>query len=337
NKTRFKIRMSEDVEELQEVVVVAYGEAKAEDIVGSVDQVTAKELEGVQVNSFEQMLAGQAAGVQIRSGTGRPDGGGEILLRGVGTGGDNAPLLVIDGVAFGNYNSTTNNFLALVDPDDIESVSVVRDASGAALYGSRAGNGLIIVTTKGGRKGKPRITFDANTAVQTIPDFERPNILTAAELAQFQQERFLDNGGDPDEIPEEFQNPKRYGRGTDWFDLITQDAIRSKASLSIRGGTDAVTYNVSAGYTDNDGIVKETNFKRYTFRANFNAEVTPWLKIGTIIAPSQTVSNVAGIDPGTGQFQAFHVMQVARWADPSAPAYDENGNLTTTTRGDLLP
>ncbi len=337
-RTTVNITMGDNPETLQEVVVVAYGEAKREDIVGAVDQVTSKEIEDIQVNSFDQALSGQVAGVQIRTGSGRPDGGAELLLRGVGTSGDNAPLIVIDGIPFGNYNAQENNLLALVNPNDIESVSVIRDASGKALYGSRAGNGLILITTKRGRKGKPTINVNISTAVQVIPEFEKPNVLNATELATFLRQREEDNPAlSPDDYNEAFDNPEQYGEGTDWYDLITQTGTRQNADLSVRGGTDDITYSFSGGFTRNEGVIKNTDFTRYTFRASLDANITPWLKFGVNIAPSQTESNVAGIDPGTGQFQAYHPLQVARWADPTAPAYDSVGNLTQTTQGALLP
>ena len=338
DRTTINITMGDNPETLQEVVVVAYGEAKREDIVGAVDQVTSKEIENLQVNSFDQALSGQVAGVQIRTGSGRPDGGAELLLRGVGTSGDNAPLIVIDGIPFGNYNAQENNFLSLINPNDIESVSVIRDASGKALYGSRAGNGLIIITTKRGRKGKPTISVNLTSAVQTIPDFERPDVLNATELATFLREREIDDPNiDPDDYDPLYDNPEQYGEGTDWYDLITRTGSRQNVDMSIRGGTDNVTYSFSGGYTRNEGVIKNTDFTRYTFRASLDAQINDWLSFGVNISPSQTVSNVAGIDPGVGQFQAYHPLQVARWADPSAPAYDDEGNLTQTTRGDLLP
>ena len=337
-RTSINIRMGDNPETLEEVVVVAYGEAKREDIVGAVDQVTSKEIEDLQVNSFDQALSGQVAGVQIRTGSGRPDGGAELLLRGVGTAGDNAPLIVIDGIPFGNYNAQNNNLLALVNPNDIESVSVVRDASGKALYGSRAGNGLILITTKRGRKGKPTISVSMTSAIQTIPDFERPDVLNATELARFLREREEDNPNlSPDQYNEAYDNPEQYGEGTDWYDLITRTGSRQNADISIRGGTDDVTYSFSGGYTRNTGVIENTDFTRYTFRASLDANITEWLKFGVNIAPSQTESNVSGVDPGTGQFQAYHPLQVARWADPTAPAFDADGNLTQSTRGSLLP
>ena len=341
NRGRLSVRLQEQLATLDEVVVVGYGEVRKQDLIGAVDQVSSKKIENLPVPSFDQALAGQSAGVQLRQGTGRPDAGAEILIRGVGSiSGGNQPLIVIDGLPFGNYNGQTNNFLSLVNPNDIESISIVRDASGKAIYGSRAANGLIIIKTKGGRKGKPSIEFNTYTGVQTVPGFEKPDILNATELAQFLKERIEDqafvNGTTPN-IPDHLQDPSVYGEGTDWFDAITRDAWLQNVGLTIRGGTDNTKYSISAGYLNQDGMVIETNFKRYTLRANIETDITDWLHLGLNVAPSWTDSESGNTDPGGGQFSVYNVLNVARWADPTAPIYDENGQLTTTTRGALLP
>ncbi|MEM7572140.1 MAG: SusC/RagA family TonB-linked outer membrane protein [Bacteroidota bacterium] len=339
-RTSIDIRMSEDTEVLNEVVVIAYGEAKATDVIGAVDQVTSREIEGLAVNSFDQALSGQVAGVQVRTGSGRPDGGASILMRGAGTTGDNSPLLVVDGVPYGNYTAHTNNFLSLINPEDIESISVIRDASGKALYGSRAGNGLIIVTTKRGRPGPPTISFSSTVGFESIMPFEEPDNLNATELAQFLRERIEDqafvDGVDPD-IPENLENPSQYGEGTDWWDAVTRTGQRLQTNISVRGGSQNMNYSVSAGYLRHQGVVIETDFRRYTMRATLNGNITPWLKFGAIFNPSLTENFSGDTDPGSGQFQAYHTLQVARWADPTAPLRDENGNLTLTTQGELLP
>lgn len=340
-RTEINIVMKTDEELLEEVVVIAYGEAKKEDIIGATDNVTARQLENLPVASFDQALSGQVAGLQVRTGSGRPDAGAELLVRGIGTTGNNAPLIVIDGVPYGTYNnSEQDNFLSLLNPNDIESITVVRDASGKALYGARAGNGLVLITTKKGKEGKPTISLNSYIGTSIIHDFEKPDNLNATELAQFLQELEIDkamaSGNEPD-IPENLQNPAQYGQGTDWFDLITQNGISQNIDLNVRGGTKKTTYSISAGYFKQRGTVLTTGLTRYSLRANLNSQLNDWLKFGMVLAPSQTISRTGNTDPTQGQFAAFHVLQVARWADPTASPYDENGNLTTTTKGELLP
>ncbi len=341
NKVLINVTLEEDNTELDEVVVVAYGQAKKRDVIGATDAMTSREIENLQLPSFDQALAGQVAGLQVRTGSGRPDAGSELLVRGIGTTGNNAPLIVVDGVPYGTYNnSEQDNFLSLFNPNDIESISVVRDASGKALYGARAGNGLILITTKQGEEGKPKIQLNSYVGVSTIHDFEKPQNMNATELAQFQRERIIDAAlarGEEPEIPENLEDPSQYGEGTDWFDLITQSGVQRNIDLSIRGGTKKTKYNISAGYYKNRGTVKTTGLERYSLRARLNSDINDWLSFGIMLAPSLTISNNGATDPSQGQFSAYHVTQVARWVDPSAPAYDENGNLTTTTRGELLP
>ncbi len=340
-QTEVNVVLQTDEELLDEVVVIAYGEAKKQDVIGATQTISAKQLENVSVPSFDQALAGQVSGLQVRTGSGRPDAGAELLVRGIGTTGNNAPLIVVDGVPYGTYNnSEQDNFLSLFNPNDIESITVVKDASGKALYGARAGNGLILITTKKGRAGKPVINLNSYFGVATIPEFERPDILTASELARFQRERIEDlaaSRGEEPVIPDNLLDPDSYGRGTDWFDLVTREGITRNVDLSLRGGTEKTTYNVSGGYFSTEGVVRETGLQRFTLRANLDSDITDWLKFGITLAPSQTNADRGRTDPGGGQFSAYHVLQVARWADPTAPAFDDNGNLTTTTEGELLP
>ncbi|WP_026232096.1 SusC/RagA family TonB-linked outer membrane protein [Neolewinella persica] len=340
-RDKINVTLESDAELLEEVVVVAFGEAKKSDVIGASDQISSRQLENLSVPSFDQALAGQVAGLQVRTGSGRPDAGAELLVRGIGTTGNNAPLIVVDGVPYGTYNnSEQDNFLSLFNPNDIESINVIRDASGKALYGARAGNGLILITTKKGRAGKPTITVNSYSGLSVIPDFEKPDILNATELATFLRERIeddaLNRGVDP-VIPDNLADPSIYGEGTNWFDLVTRDGVTNNYDISVRGGNEKTTYNVSVGHFRTQGVVTNTGLKRYNFRANLDSELNDWLKFGITIAPSQTVNNSGSTDPGQGQFSAFHVLQVARWADPTGVAYDENGDLTTTTQGELLP
>ncbi len=340
-RTVINVTMKEEDAELDEVVVVAYGQAKKEDVIGATDAMSSRELENLQLPSFDQGLAGQVAGLQVRTGSGRPDAGAELLVRGIGTTGNNAPLIVVDGVPYGTYNnSEQDNFLALFNPNDIESISVVRDASGKALYGARAGNGLILITTKEGQEGKPKIQLNSYVGVSTIHNFEKPDNMNATELATFLRERIEDQAasrGEETVIPDNLMDPNQYGEGTDWFDLITQNGVQRNIDLSIRGGTAKTKYNISAGYYKNRGTLKTTGLERFSLRARVNSKVNDWLSFGVMLAPSMTISNTGNTDPTQGQFSAFHTVQVSRWADPTAPAYDENGNLTPTTRGELLP
>ena len=341
-RTTLDVVLRSDQNLLEEVVVVGYGMVARRDLPGSVDQISEKQIENIPVTSFEQTLAGQIQGVQFRQGSGQPGAGAEILIRGIGsfTGDGNAPLIVIDGVPFGNYNAQTNNFLNLVNPNDIATITVVRDPAEKAIYGSRASAGLILITTKSGRSTAPRISFNSYVGLQVIPEFEKPDVLNATELAELLAARETDidlAAGREVDIPENLRDPSQYGEGTDWFDLITQSAPMYNADLSVRGGSDNFRYSISAGYTNQEGVIKTSMFERYTARVNLDADVTDWLNVSMNLAPSWTETRNSDTDAGSGQFSAYNVALTARWADPTGRAYDDDGNLTISTRGELLP
>ena len=346
--------MAPDVETLEEVVVVAYGETEQANVTGSVAKVSADAFVDAPVLNFEQALAGKAAGVNVQQSSGVPGGGTEITIRGLGSiNAGNAPLYVVDGVPLGNSEANLNNPLNFIAPQDIESVTILKDAASAALYGSRANNGVVLVTTKKGRLGdaKPTITFSSQAGVQSVPGYEKPELLNAEEYARFRQESIIDNyivqnklTVDPrrfrEERPDDFnrivpaalQNPEQYGAGTDWFDAITKPAPFQQYNLSVRGGSPAVQYYVSAGLTDQGGIIRSTGFRRYSFRANIDARITEGLRFGMNLTPAHLVQDRAPTDPDAGGFSVWGAVMRARWTLPNSPLYDENGNLTQTTQ-----
>lgn len=337
------VTMSEDAAKLEEVIVIGYGVSKKAEVIGAVDNVSSKTLKMQPITNYSQALAGQVAGLQIRETGGSPGGGPELLIRGIGSiSAGNEPLIVIDGFPYGNYNAERNNFLSLVDPNDIEDITIIRDASGKAIYGSRAANGLIMITTKSGFVGKPTIEAEVNTGWQSIPGWEKPNMMNATELAQFHRERFEDewftkNGEYPaeEDIPEHVRNPSQYGEGTDWWDALTQTGQITNYRLSLRGGNKSVKYSVSSSYLSQTGTIITSDFKRYNLRANLDAEVTDWLDVGINLAPSWSDNNTGRIDPGAGQFSVYNALNVARWADPTGQIYNEDGTFTRDTRGVL--
>jgi TonB-dependent starch-binding outer membrane protein SusC len=349
SQTELNIVMQPDVSQLREVVVVGYGERTKAEVSGAVTQVDSRVLTRQPITSFEQGLVGQVPGMSIRQGTGSPGAGPEILIRGVNSLGNNAPLIVIDGFIFGNYNSENNNLLTLFNPEDIETVSVLKDAESKAIYGSRASGGVIMITTKKGKVGKPKISFTSAVGIQGAMGFERPNVMNANELAQFRKEVTIDNirrqqpalYGDPAVpvpdalIPEAFRNPAQYGAGTDWYGEITRRAPTQSHNVSISGGNENVKYFISGNYQEDQGIVINTWFKRFSFRSNVDYKITEKLRGGLNLNPSRSVRNNPFLEPGSGQFSAYSTIASTYWADPSAPVRDANGNLTPTTQGTL--
>ncbi len=348
NQTTINVKLAASNIGLEDVVVIGYGTKKKEDLVGAVTQVTAKQITRQPVTSFDQALQGLVPGVTIREGTGAPGAGPEILIRGINTFGNNKPLIVIDDVIFEGYNDQNNNPLALLNPEDIESISVLKDAASKSIYGSRATAGVIIVTTKKGKIGKPIINYSASAGVSNYMQFEKPQVLNATELAQFRRESAIDRirfttpaYRDPSvEVPESlipvaFQNPAQYGVGTDWFDEVTRSAYQQTHNVSVSGGTENVKYYVSGNYLDQDGIVLGNDIKRYSFRSNIDLKITPKLNFGLNLSPTRTLSNRVADDPSASQFSAYSTITSTYWISPEAKVRDANGNFIFTTQSPL--
>ncbi|MBK0382094.1 TonB-dependent receptor [Pedobacter sp. SD-b] len=344
-----KVSLKVSVKSLSDVVVIGYGTRKKEDLSGAVTQVTAKEITKQPVTSFDQALQGLVPGVTIREGTGAPGAGPEILVRGINTFGNNKPLIVIDDVIYEGYNDQNNNPLALLNPEDIESISVLKDAASKSIYGSRATAGVILVTTKKGMIGKPKINYSFSGGFSNYMKFEKPKVLNATELAQFRREATIDRirftnpaYADPNTtvpeslIPTEFQNPSQYGVGTDWFDEVTRTAYQQNQNLSVNGGTENVKYYVSGNYLNQDGIVIGNDIKRYSFRSNVDFKISPKWNFGLNVAPSRTLANRPADDPSAGQFSAYSTITSTYWISPEAKVKDANGNFVYTTQSPLL-
>ena len=342
------ITMTPDIATLSEIVVVGYGEQKKSDLIGAVSQIDAKAIEELPIATFDQALAGQVAGVQTRQ-TGRPGGGPEILVRGISSvGANNAPLYVIDGFPVGNVNDQGDNFnLNWLSPNDIESISVLKDASAKAIYGSRASSGVIIITTKKGRKGAPKISFSSQVGIQEIPQYEKPDMLNATELAQFRREmaedriRFqrnlpLDMDVPGEDIPGAFRNPSQYGEGTDWYDEVTRTGVFQGYDINLSGGTDNLNYSISGGYFQQEGVILATQFERYNFRAKLDAKISDRLRYGFNVAPSYVLNQAGQTDPNVQSGSAFFgsVLSSA-WADPSGSVYNPDGTLSNIAIGPL--
>ncbi len=345
DQTTINVELQESAVALDETVVIGYGTRDREDLIGAVSAIQAKGIAEQPITTFEQALSGQVSGVQLRQ-NGAPGGGPELLVRGVAsTGSNNAPLYVVDGIPLGNVNSQRDNFiLSAIDPNSIESISVLKDASAKAIYGSRASNGVVVITTKRGKLGKPTITFGTSAGFQTIPEFEQPNVMDAEELRRFRIEYFQDRRvalgalgqGEIAEL-DRLINLGDLGEGTNWFDEITRSAPIFEYNVGINGGTEKVRYNVSTNYTNQDGTLIGTKFKRYSIRANLDVDITDNMRFGINLAPTQTIANGGRTDAGSNNFNIFSAVPLSRWTDPSAPVFDENGELTNVGLGSLIP
>ncbi len=330
-KNVINVALKTDAANLQDVVVIGYGAQQKKDVTGSVGIVSMKNVKGMPVAGVDQALSGQIAGLQINTSNGVPGGGPQVQLRGVGAiGAFSQPLYVVDGFALSSTSSQISNPINDIAPQDIESISVLKDASATAIYGSRGANGVIIITTKKGTSGKSKVQIAANTGVQVIPQRGKPNLMNAQEFAQFKKESISDNiragqGREPTDadIPEIYRNPEQLGKGTNWFDEITQVAPISDINLSLSGGNENVRTYISAGYFKQDGVVISTGYERYSLRANVDANLSQKLKVGISLAPTFTKrgKRITG-GAGRGE-QGFGEALVA---SPIPPVYKEDGS-----------
>lgn len=320
NKKSINIVLKEDLKMLEEVVVVSYGTQKKRDMTGSISSVKADALSDLPVGQIGQKLQGQVAGVQINQSTGIPGQGMAFRIRGaVSINNSSQPLIVVDGFPI---STGLNN----INPDEIESFSVLKDAAATALYGSRAGNGVILITTKRGKQGKLNVQVQANLGVQTLNGLNDMDVMNAREFAQFKKESFEDaiKWGKREEslgVPTQYQNPNQYGEGTDWYKLMTQNALIQNYSINFAGGNKAATTSNTIGYFKQDGVVKNSGFERISFRSNNDFQLNDRVKIGLSVSPILQLFHNQGTDGNRA------ILSASMLADPTESPYDENGNL----------
>ncbi len=281
------VTMQEDYTTLDDVVVVGYGTMKRSDITGSVVSVGADDIKKTIVTSVDQALQGRAAGVQVTQNSGSPGGGISVAIRGTNSLNGNEPLYVIDGVAVdGKSSDGKTSALSTINPSDIVSMEILKDASATAIYGSRASNGVVLITTKRGQVGKTRITYEGYYALQQIP--ERLKTMNLRQYAELYNER-VDILGWGER--EEFADPSILGDGTNWQKEIFGNAGMWNHQVTVSGGTDATQFLVSGSYTDQEGIAVGSDFQRFTARINVDTKVTKWLQIGAQSSLSRTKRN----------------------------------------------
>jgi TonB-linked SusC/RagA family outer membrane protein len=305
---------------LNEVVVVGYGTQKRKDVTGSVVSLNKDRLEALPNNNYLQAIQGAVPGVSVSVGTNNAEGNGaSILVRGRGSiGAKNSPLVIVDNIPYEGGMSELN-------PNDIESLEILKDASSCAIYGSRGANGVIIITTKQGKKGKMIIKYDGNFGFQSIAN--KPQLMNGAEFFKFKSERFtgiydaLGNPiyGDSYLKPLEIANHNN-SKSTDWYDLTTQPGSRVQHTVSISGGADKTKFFFSGSYLNAKGIAKNDNFKRYTLRSNFEHKLTTWLTLNSNTQLS--LQNRDGMAADfTGQYGGYYM-------NPLTNANDSNGNYS---------
>jgi TonB-linked SusC/RagA family outer membrane protein len=300
-----------DLTMLDEFVVVGYGTMRRSDITGSVVSVSEDKLKSSVSTSIDQALQGRAAGVQVFQNSGQPGGGVSIRIRGASSiNSSNEPLYVIDGVAVsgdgeglttgfdwagGGNGQTAVSALATINPADIVSVEILKDASAAAIYGSRGANGVVLITTRKGKKGESKVTYEPYYGWQQIN--KTMDVMNLQEFARFNNEMAAEGWIS---TREEFADPTLLGNGTNWQNEVFRIAPVMNHQISVSGGTDKTSYAISGGYFNQDGIVIGSGFDRYSLRLNLDNQTKPWLRFGNNFALSRTSERITLNDSNDG-------------------------------------
>ncbi|WP_225587086.1 TonB-dependent receptor [Algoriphagus sp. Y33] len=343
--TVIDVVLTEEENSLDEFVVVGYGTVKKKDITGAVSAINSEELKDQPIVSVDQAMAGRMAGVVVTQATGAPGGGSSVRIRGAGSlSAGNEPLYVVDGFPVTNDFDQRNNPLNTINPADIDNIQVLKDASATAIYGSRGSNGVVLITTKSGKEGLTKIEFNVSTGIQQVE--KTLDVLNASEFASYINEArnnaWVNSGpgrsaSDPNSeriqnvmylIPEGFENPSSLGRGTDWQDEIFRTARMSDYQLNFSGGNEKTKYFVSGGYLEQEGVIINSDLKRYSFRVNVESQMNDRVKVGANITPSYTFSNQSLAE---GNWQGGGIIQSAITAGPHLSPYDADGNYTQIT------
>lgn len=321
--------------QLSDVVVIGYGTQKRGDVNGAISSVSAKDIQDIPQPSVDQMLQGKAAGVTVTQNSGAPGAAVSVNIRGITSFTGSQPLYVIDGVAIdgnagnaigGNGVALTSQAspsqqetnvspLAQLNPDDIESIDILKDASATAIYGSRGANGVVIITTKKGKSGSAKIDYDFWYGDQTQGKFLQ--MMDLPQYAAFEN-TLADEFGIGRRV--EFSNPSVLGPGTDWQEAIFKNAPEQSHTLSISGGRDGSDYYISGGYFNQQGTVLGSSFDRYTFHTTVNSQVKDWFRAGTSISANQSNQNI-------GLGNSYGIIYNALLAAPDQAVYNADGSF----------
>ena len=337
-KNTFEIVLKEDNQTLNEVVVVGYGTMKKSDLAGATGSMDEKKMKGSIITNLDQSLGGRVAGVTSMATSGAPGSSTSIRVRGQATINAGAePLYVVDGVIWNNSNSSGSSVglgdalgngsvstvspLSSLNPSDIVSMEVLKDASATAIYGAQGSNGVVLITTKRGKAGEAKFTYDGMVAWQR--QGKRIDMLNLREFAEYYNDMSSQGMVFKDD---RFSDPSVLGKGTNWQDAIFRTALQHQHQVSAQGGTDKVKYYVSGNYMDQDGTIIGSEFKRYGARVNLDSQLKSWLKLGLSANYSNTDQRLLKADQENG------VITYALTTRPDIPIYDINGGYTSISQ-----
>lgn len=337
-KNTFTIVLKEDNQTLNEVVVVGYGTMKKSDLAGATGSMDEKKMKGSIITNLDQSLGGRVAGVTSMATSGAPGSSTSIRVRGQATINAGAePLYVVDGVIWNNSNSSGSSVglgdalgngsvstvspLSSLNPSDIVSMEVLKDASATAIYGAQGSNGVVLITTKRGKAGEAKFTYDGMVAWQR--QGKRIDMLNLREFAEYYNDMSSQGMVFKDD---RFSDPSVLGKGTNWQDAIFRTALQHQHQVSAQGGSEKIKYYVSGNYMDQDGTIIGSEFKRYGARVNLDSQLKSWLKLGLSANYSNTDQRLLKADQENG------VITYALTTRPDIPIYDINGGYTSISQ-----
>jgi len=310
NRSVIDLKLAQESKTLSEVVVVGYGTQKKTDVTGALSVISTKEFAQQPVNRLDQVLQGRATGVQVTQANGSPGGDARIRVRGANSVlGNNNPLYVIDGFVGADFN--------FLNPSDIETIQILKDASSTSIYGSRGANGVIIVTTRKGTKGI-KVTYEGQGSVSQV--IKRYDVLPAGEFAEIVNARSNATGSTPPFSAAQIEEYKKNG-GTDWQDLVYRTGKGQQQQITVSGGGDKTTFLISGNYLNQKGIMENSDFRRYILRTNINTQITNKLSFRLNLSGSSSKNHNTN---GGGA-----LIQALAWA-PTTPAYGADGQPTFT-------
>jgi TonB-linked SusC/RagA family outer membrane protein len=339
------VALEPDIIGMEEVIVVGYTTVRKEANTGAVNVIKSDKLKDVPEVSFDKMIGGKIPGVMITSASGQPGASSQIRVRGISslTSG-NEPLIVVDGtpVMQGDQSTFTNtsNALSSINPNDVESITLLKDASAASIYGSRGANGVLIITTKSGKIGKPKIDFRASYGVSKLANDNNYGVMNANQLVTFMRDAVTNVGLNPDDpasgkgryyVPTSMATGKTY----DWMDVVTRAGQQQDYELTASGGNERSKHYISAGYTSDDGVFYGVNFKKYQLRANLDQKINDWISTGVRINGAYTRSD----DVPMQDLYYANPLFAGQIIPPWDPVYDDQGeyNLSIPVNGNTNP
>ena len=328
-RTTVDVALKTEAEALDDVIIVAYGSVKREAKTGSVTSVKGDVIAESPVSSVDKMLAGKMAGVQVTASTGQPGANSQIRIRGTSSiNAGNEPLWVVDGIPVmtgdQSYFTNSSNAMSAINPNDIESITVLKDAAAASIYGSRAANGVILVTTKSGKAGKAKFTARAKYGVSQLSNDNNFGVMNGEQLLSYQRAAAVNAGYNPDDPTSAYYRPYELltRPQTNWMKEFTRMGNMQEYEINASAGNDKGKFYTSLSYQENEGIVEQSSFKKFTARVNSDYKLLPNLEIGTRV-------NLAYTDIHDSEMQSLYYSNpffAGLTILPWTPLYDENGN-----------